>query len=104
MHLAGHQHCGTHIIDTHDRPVTDAVWELFRLAWQLTGGTSVLLEWDGNIPSFERCMEELNKSRQFMDQHGLVHAKHSIDVSPETVATPIDFLVPDLLSQTQIDQ
>lgn len=104
MHLAGHQHCGTHIIDTHDRPVTDAVWELFRLAWQLTGGTSVLLEWDGNIPSFERCMEELNKSRQFMDEHGLVHANQPVDVTTETFSTPIDFLVPDLLSQTQIDR
>ena len=32
MHLAGHQNCGTHIIDTHDSPVFPAVWELFRLA------------------------------------------------------------------------
>ena len=30
MHLAGHQHRGTHIIDTHDRPVRPEVWDLFR--------------------------------------------------------------------------
>ena len=36
MHLAGHQHCGDYIIDTHDRHVSQDVWELFTLAWQLT--------------------------------------------------------------------
>lgn len=33
MHLAGHQHCGSYIIDTHDRAVTDNVWQLFQLAY-----------------------------------------------------------------------
>ena len=30
MHLAGHTDLGTHLVDTHDRPVCDAVWELYR--------------------------------------------------------------------------
>ncbi|MBV1923951.1 MAG: DUF692 domain-containing protein, partial [Flavobacteriaceae bacterium] len=47
MHLAGHQHCGDYIIDTHDREVTNHVWELFRIAWKKTGGVASLLEWDG---------------------------------------------------------
>ena len=29
FHLAGHTHCGTHLIDTHDHPVAAAVWPLF---------------------------------------------------------------------------
>jgi uncharacterized protein (UPF0276 family) len=33
MHLAGHQNCGCHIIDTHDQPVCDEVWQLFRQCW-----------------------------------------------------------------------
>ena len=61
IHLAGHQHCGTHIIDTHDRPVRPEVWELYRLAWARTGGASTLLEWDGDIPSFADCHTELLK-------------------------------------------
>jgi len=66
MHLAGHQHCGNYIIDTHDRAVTSPVWQLFQLAYALTGGTSVLLEWDGNIPAFEVYHAELLKARQYM--------------------------------------
>ena len=56
MHLAGHQQHGSHIIDTHDRPVRPEVWELFRLAWARTGGASTLLEWDGDIPGFTRAL------------------------------------------------
>lgn len=99
MHLAGHQHCGTHIIDTHDRPVVDEVWELFRLAWSLTGGTSTLLEWDGNIPPFEECMAELHKAKQYM-QAAVGNAQPMTSAGePETaVPTPIDFLVPNVMS------
>jgi len=66
LHLAGHEHCGTHIIDTHDQPVSNEVWELFRLAWQRSDGVSTLLEWDGDVPPFERVHAELNKARIFM--------------------------------------
>ena len=38
MHLAGHEELGTHIVDTHDRPVSDSVWELYAIAGELTGG------------------------------------------------------------------
>ncbi|WP_141235445.1 DUF692 family multinuclear iron-containing protein [Pseudoalteromonas sp. NBT06-2] len=34
MYLAGHTHCGSHIIDAHDKTVSSEVWELFSLAWQ----------------------------------------------------------------------
>ena len=66
MHLAGHQHRGSHIIDTHDRPVRPEVWELFRLAWARTGGAATLLEWDGDIPSFAECHAELLKAERYM--------------------------------------
>ncbi len=66
FHLAGHTNLGTHIIDTHDGQVINPVWELFRLAHQLTGGTSTLLEWDANIPSFSEVHAEVLKARQFM--------------------------------------
>lgn len=99
MHLAGHQHCGTHIIDTHDRPVVDEVWELFRLAWSLTGGTSTLLEWDGNIPSFADCMAELNKARLYMGEQLSVPQPQRAGTEEPALSTPIDFLVPDVMSK-----
>lgn len=97
MHIAGHQHCGTHIIDTHDRQVVHDVWTLFALAWQLTGGVATLLEWDSNIPDFEAYHAELLKAKQHM---------HSItDLSPvrevqeynrEAVSNPVSFLVNEI--------
>ena len=66
MHLAGHTNCGTHLIDTHDGPVIDPVWKLFRLAHALTGGTSTLLEWDAQIPEFPVVHDEILKARRFM--------------------------------------
>ena len=47
FHLAGHTRTATHLIDTHDGPVIDPVWELYREAQRLTGGAATLLEWDG---------------------------------------------------------
>jgi uncharacterized protein (UPF0276 family) len=63
FHLAGHTNCRTHLIDTHDNHVVDPVWKLYRLAHQLTGGVSTLLEWDANIPPFPVLHAEVLKAR-----------------------------------------
>lgn len=70
FHLAGHTHCGTHIIDTHDNFVVDRVWELYRLAHQLTGGVSTLLEWDAQIPDFDVVHGEVLKARDLIRDGG----------------------------------
>lgn len=64
MHLAGHTNLGTHIIDTHDRPVADAVWDLYAAAVELCGPVSTLLEWDDSIPPFSRMEDELRKAER----------------------------------------
>ncbi len=64
FHLAGHTNCGTHLIDTHDGPVIDPVWELYRIAHAHTGGAATLLEWDARIPSFPEVHAEVLKSRE----------------------------------------
>jgi uncharacterized protein (UPF0276 family) len=66
-HLAGHADCGTHRVDTHDRAVLDPVWELYRLAHQLTSGVSTLLEWDASIPPFDVVHAEVLKAKQYMN-------------------------------------
>ena len=97
MHIAGHQHCGNYIIDTHDRQVVDEVWELFSLAWQLTGGVATLLEWDGNIPDFDTYHSELLKAKQF--KNGFHYAGTTAKKEYPThltVSNPVDFLVNDI--------
>jgi uncharacterized protein (UPF0276 family) len=70
MHVAGHTHHGTHIIDSHIGPVVDDVWRLLGDAWQRSGGTSVLLEWDAEIPSFEVTHAEALRAKEFTRPRG----------------------------------
>jgi uncharacterized protein len=68
FHLAGHTNCTTHIIDTHDDHVIDPVWALYRLAHEMTGGASTLLEWDAKIPPFPVVHAEVLKAKRYMAQ------------------------------------
>jgi uncharacterized protein len=98
MHLAGHQHRGSHIIDTHDRPVRPEVWELFRLAWARSGGAATLLEWDGDIPSFADCHAELRKAERYMGGHfDPVGAGPAGESGGDVVSNPVGFLVPRVM-------
>ncbi|HEX8742787.1 MAG TPA: DUF692 domain-containing protein [Thermoleophilaceae bacterium] len=67
MHLAGHDDVGTHIVDTHDRPVADAVWDLYGTAVDLIGPVSTLIEWDDRLPPFPEVHAEVLKARRFVD-------------------------------------
>ncbi len=66
-HLAGHTNHGTHILDTHNDHVIDAVWELYRRCFQKCGGVATLLEWDADIPSFEVVHAEALKAKQYRE-------------------------------------
>ena len=104
MHLAGHENCGTHIIDTHDRPVLPNVWELYRLAWQRTGGAATLLEWDGNIPSFEECLAEIHKAKLFMDGNfDPARVLAEVGTAKESVSNPLNFLVAHAMESTVME-
>lgn len=88
FHLAGHTDCGTHIVDTHDGPVINRVWELYRLASELTGGASTLLEWDAKIPSFAEVHAEVLKARHLLNgDYTLEHSdqRPTADVAPASV-------------------
>jgi len=63
IHLAGHSDCDTHLIDTHDQPVIDKVWDLYKLAIDHAGVASTLLEWDANIPPFPELHAEVLKAK-----------------------------------------
>jgi hypothetical protein len=62
VHLAGPSDLGTHLMDTHDAPVPDAVWPLYVQVQARTGGVSTLLEWDANIPAWADLLSELAKA------------------------------------------
>jgi uncharacterized protein (UPF0276 family) len=66
MHLAGHTELDTHIVDTHDRPVADPVWELYAHATDLTGAVSTLIEWDEDLPPFPEVHAEVLKAARYV--------------------------------------
>jgi uncharacterized protein (UPF0276 family) len=66
LHVAGHSHHGTHIIDSHIGPVVDPVWELLAVAHRRARGVPILLEWDAEIPSFEAVHREALRAREFI--------------------------------------
>jgi len=63
FHLAGHSDHGTHLLDTHDAPVTGAVWELYRSAVRRFGSVPALVEWDDHVPELEVVVEESRRAR-----------------------------------------
>jgi uncharacterized protein (UPF0276 family) len=58
IHLAGHTDMGTHLFDTHSAPVCGDVWDLYAHTIARMPGVPVLIEWDEDIPAFERLEEE----------------------------------------------
>jgi uncharacterized protein (UPF0276 family) len=63
IHLAGHSDEGTHLLDTHDAPVPDPVWELYRASVRRFGRVSTLVEWDDHIPPLETVLAEAEQAR-----------------------------------------
>jgi uncharacterized protein (UPF0276 family) len=68
IHIAGHTNYEKYILDTHDHPVLDPVWELYNAAIVRSGMTATLLEWDDKIPSFDEVHNEALKAKKFQPQ------------------------------------
>lgn len=64
IHLAGHSDHGTHLLDTHDAHVADAVWDLYRHTIARLGPVSTLIEWDGDVPPLDVVEDEAARARR----------------------------------------
>lgn len=63
FHLAGHSDMGNYIVDTHDHPVREEVWDLYRAALKRFGPVSTMIERDDNIPPLAEMLDELEQAR-----------------------------------------
>lgn len=64
FHLAGHSDYGDYCIDTHNHPVCDDVWNLYRQAVRLFGEIPTMIERDDNIPALSELVDELQQARR----------------------------------------
>jgi uncharacterized protein (UPF0276 family) len=64
LHLAGHSRQGGMLIDTHDAPVAEAVWQLYERAVARFPGAATTLERDDHIPPLAELVAELDHARR----------------------------------------
>jgi uncharacterized protein (UPF0276 family) len=64
IHLAGHTREENLIIDTHDHPIADPVYDLYAKAVERFGRVSTMIERDDNIPPLTDLLQELEHVRR----------------------------------------
>lgn len=84
IHLAGFTDCGDYLFDTHGTAVSEPVWELYARALRRFGPVSTLVEWDADIPGFDRLCGEVARARAIAeDLHDCPRP-----IGPETAGHP----------------
>jgi uncharacterized protein (UPF0276 family) len=63
IHLAGHSQGRELLIDTHDKPVAEAVWSLYAAALERVGPVATMIERDDDIPPLADLLAELDIAR-----------------------------------------
>ncbi len=63
IHLAGYTDNHDYLIDTHDQPVSQPVWELYEHTLNRIGSVPTMIERDDNYPEFNELLAELEHAR-----------------------------------------
>lgn len=79
IHLAGHVEQADDenaplLIDSHDGPVADAVWNLFDIVAGRCGPIPTLVEWDSNIPDWPVLKAEAMAAQAILNRHAQTSA------------------------------
>ncbi|GLQ88020.1 MNIO family bufferin maturase [Dyella flagellata] len=67
FHLAGYEQGERLIIDTHDAPVSNAVWDLYAEAVRRFGLVSTMIERDDHFPPLAELIAELEHARMLAE-------------------------------------
>jgi uncharacterized protein (UPF0276 family) len=69
IHLGGHSPDpeGTLLIDSHDSPVSELVWDLYRRLIDRIGPRPTLIERDGKVPPFAELMRERAHAQHILE-------------------------------------
>lgn len=69
IHLAGFSDMGDFLFDTHSNPVHENVWGLYSHMIKKAPHVPTLIEWDEDIPAFERLEQEAQKAKKIWCEH-----------------------------------
>lgn len=75
LHLGGHAPDAGNgaeplLIDTHDRAVAEAVWQLFERTVAKAGPVATLIEWDADVPPWSVLYDEAVRAQQVLSATG----------------------------------
>lgn len=79
----------TLLIDTHDHPVYDPVWDLFAKALSMHGARPTLFEWDSDFPEFDVLINECRKADQRLDSSDGLAGKCISELKPVADEMPV---------------
>src|SRR4029077_5386930 len=85
IHMAGHFDRGDVVIDTHEGPIIDPVWDLYQFTIEAIGRpVSTLIEWDTNVPALSKVVAEAQQAQGIIEKLGLAGAarRPTSDVGP----------------------
>jgi uncharacterized protein (UPF0276 family) len=68
IHLAGHTREEDLIIDTHDHPIANPVFELYAAAVKRFGRVTTMIERDDRIPPLPELLDELAQVRRIGEE------------------------------------
>jgi uncharacterized protein len=83
IHLAGNarqedEEARPLLIDSHDRPVEDVVWQLYELTVRLIGPVPTLIEWDAEVPAWPTLAREAERAETIMLANRLETPRHAV--------------------------
>jgi hypothetical protein len=73
IHLAGHTEIeepdgSSLLIDSHSRPVSQAVWALYARCLAISDPLPTMIEWDRDVPSWQALSEQARRAEAFLDE------------------------------------
>jgi len=82
IHLAGHTMKdlgnGNEIrIDDHGSPVSNEVWDLYKILTSRIGVRPTLVEWDTDVPNLNILLTEAGKAADIMEDHQMLSQKNA---------------------------
>ena len=70
IHLAGFEERDAYLLDAHNNPVADEVWQLFKHVMDYAADIPALIEWDNDIPAFSVLQEQTQQAEHIrVGQH-----------------------------------
>ncbi|WP_299809549.1 DUF692 domain-containing protein [uncultured Shewanella sp.] len=74
IHLAGFHDKGDYLLDAHNHPVAPSVWAAFKSYINKHGAIPSMIEWDNELPTLERLLQERQIAADILREPSLVGA------------------------------